>query len=258
MYQSPARVRVFLVAVAAASLLAACSGGGMNSTPATSLSAQNAPRSAQLRTSNPSPTVAPTATPASGNFTYKIVTGLAMDESGNFTEVRTRCTHDAPTNERDSAISLPVAARTVLAVCTTGDDDRDGGRGDDAIGMLRTVNPPPTATPTPTPTATPSPTPTPGVATDLVIIRKTVGDDDEGDRDSRHGDVRGGQHHDRDHGSTTVVLTGVANLNNNTWTFTALGITNDLAAEQHYKFYVAHQIQDNDGGDTDRHHHHGH
>src|SRR5579862_8441522 len=134
MYQSSARVRSFFVAAAAASLLAACSGGGMNATPATSgLGAQStsSSRTPQELRGSPTPTVAPTATPAS-NYYYKIVTGLQMDSSGNFTEVNSWCSSDAPSFESDTAISLPVAAQTVLNVCTSGDDD-NWGHHDDAI-----------------------------------------------------------------------------------------------------------------------------
>jgi hypothetical protein len=264
MYQSPTRVRTLFVAVIAGALLAACSGGGMNATPSTGSSAQgvSSNRTAKFNTAPPTatPTVAPTATPAS-NFHYKVVTGLKMDASGNFSELRSECSSEAPSFESDTAVSLPVADQTVLNVCTSDDDSWDGWR-DESVShfspAFRTVSPPPTATP--------APTPTPGVATNLVIIRKTVCDEDQDSSWGRHGDVRSAKDWGRGDdcsdgwghygGDSTVVLTGVANLYNNVWTFPALGITNDLAAGKHYKFYVAKQVADSDddsdhrGGDN--------
>ena len=247
MYQSSARVRSFFIAAATASLLAACSGGGMNATPST-VSTQNT-QAAHNRTGmnggqvtptpvpTATPTPAPTATPA-GSSTYKIVTGLQMDSSGNFSEVSSFCKEDAPSFYSSSAQSFDVNV-TSLAVCRSDDDHR----GDDAA--RHSMNSP-QITPTPIPTATP------GVATNLVIIRKTVSDEDDDNGWKRGDTVRSskgwGWGWGRGNGDSnaTVVLTNTATLANGTWTFTSTGSTNDLAAGKKYKFYVAKQVVDSD------------
>lgn len=240
MYHSPARVRAFFVAVGAATLLAACSGRGMNATPTGGLSTQTGgayhPMAGGGVTPTPVPTVAPTPTPA-GPMDYVILTGLKMDDAGNFSEIRAECTHDAEGFESESDISLPVAAVTTLPVCTQ-DDDSDHHRHDDLSRFSR-----PGVTPTPVPTVAPTPTPTPGDPTDLVIIRTGGGDDED------HGWHRG--HH---RGGNIVVLTTTASSFNGVWSFPALGITNDLKAEHRYRFFVAHQVPES----SEQHGHHDH
>ena len=218
--------RLFTAGAALTLLLAGCNGASTSQLPAQTSnpgasSVQRFTPASQAEKQQPRPSITSRNVVYCSHghnncYRFSLVTSVAIDSSGAFSAVSPTCDDsiwDAPWVFADSNFTLPIAASTTMAACTSQRHGHEGEGGDllqrDTVG-----------TPTPVPTGTPSPTPVPtptGSPSNLYIVKIDIGWND----------------------LTVAAVAGPATVANGQWTFPQLAKDDAFADDHLYAFFVA-------------------